>query len=91
MIKKYNIIFAKKAQKELLKLPLQIQKKIADTLLVLSANHLNSVLQIKKLSGRENLFRIRIGDYRLVYEIQKNVLIIFVVKVGHRKEVYRDL
>ena len=42
----------------------------------------------QKLSGRER-FRVRQGQYRIVYGIEDNVLIVYVVKVGHRKEVYR--
>jgi len=42
----------------------------------------------KKLSGREG-WRIRIGDYRVLYEIREEVLVILVVDVGHRREIYR--
>lgn len=40
-----------------------------------------------KLKGAE-LYRVRVGDYRIIYEIQDNVLMVLVVKVGHRREVY---
>ena len=43
----------------------------------------------KKLSGAEELYRIRVGDYRVLYAIQDKVLLVLVVKVGHRREVYR--
>jgi len=42
-----------------------------------------------KLSGKE-YYRIRHGDYRIIYEIEDNHLIVVVVKVGHRREVYRQ-
>ncbi|MFT5141103.1 MAG: mRNA interferase RelE/StbE [Rhodothermales bacterium] len=42
----------------------------------------------QKLSGRER-FRVRQGQYRIVYGIKDNDLIVYVVKVGHRKDVYR--
>lgn len=42
----------------------------------------------KKLKG-SNEYRIRVGDYRVIYEIQDDVLIVLLVKVGHRREVYR--
>lgn len=45
-------------------------------------------LQSKKLSGYEQ-YRLRQGNYRILYEIQDNVLIVFVVAVGHRKDIYR--
>lgn len=43
----------------------------------------------EKLSGQSNRYRIRHGVYRIVYSVEKDELIIFVVKVGHRREVYR--
>jgi mRNA interferase RelE/StbE len=43
-----------------------------------------------KLKGAENLYRIRVAkNYRIIYEIQDKKLIVIVVKVGHRREVYR--
>ncbi len=44
---------------------------------------------VEKLSGMKDRFRIRVGDYRVVYAIEDRVLTVFVVKVGHRREVYR--
>jgi mRNA interferase RelE/StbE len=43
-----------------------------------------------KLSGSENLWRIRVGVYRIIYEIQDEQLLVTVVRVGHRRDVYRD-
>ncbi|NJL29381.1 MAG: type II toxin-antitoxin system RelE/ParE family toxin [Thermoanaerobaculia bacterium] len=45
----------------------------------------------RKLVGAENSWRVRIGDYRVVYSIFEAALIIEIVRVGHRREVYRDL
>jgi len=44
---------------------------------------------VEKLSGMKDRFRIRVGDYRVVYAIEDAVLTVCVVKVGHRREVYR--
>jgi mRNA interferase RelE/StbE len=44
----------------------------------------------QKLSGRER-FRVRQGQYRIVYGIEDNILIVYIVKVGHRKDVYRAI
>jgi mRNA interferase RelE/StbE len=44
---------------------------------------------VEKLSGTKERFRIRIGDYRVVYDVENDVLTVFVVKIGHRREVYR--
>jgi mRNA interferase RelE/StbE len=42
-----------------------------------------------KLQGEEELYRVRVGDYRIVYQIQDKQLIVLVVQIGHRREVYR--
>ena len=46
---------------------------------------------VQKLRGFESIYRLRMGSYRVVYEIIDQKLIIIVVKVGHRKDVYRGL
>ena len=46
---------------------------------------------ITKLKGDNPFHRLRVGDYRIIYEIQNDVLIILVLKIGHRKEIYRKL
>jgi mRNA interferase RelE/StbE len=43
----------------------------------------------EKLAGMESFYCIRVGDYRIVYQIQDEVLLVLVVKIGHRREVYR--
>jgi len=43
----------------------------------------------KKLFGSDSTYRIRIGDYRIIYNIKSSVLTIEVIKVGHRREIYR--
>jgi mRNA interferase RelE/StbE len=46
---------------------------------------------VEKLKGSGSLFRVRSGDYRIVYTIEDRVLVIVVVRVAHRREVYRGL
>lgn len=46
---------------------------------------------VEKLSGAEKLYRVRSGDYRIVYEVRAEVLVILVVRIAHRREVYRKL
>lgn len=43
----------------------------------------------KKLAGEDVLWRIRVGDYRVVYEIRDRILVVLIVRVAHRREVYR--
>jgi mRNA interferase RelE/StbE len=42
-----------------------------------------------KLAGSEDLYRVRVGEYRIVYHVQDELLLVLVVKIGHRREVYR--
>ncbi|MEH2089209.1 type II toxin-antitoxin system RelE family toxin [Nostoc sp.] len=44
---------------------------------------------MKKLEGSDNLYRVRLGKYRIIYEIQDGLLLVTVVKVKHRSDVYR--
>jgi len=45
----------------------------------------------RKIVGTENAFRIRVGDYRVVYTIVDRVLTVYIIRVAHRKDVYRGL
>jgi mRNA interferase RelE/StbE len=44
----------------------------------------------KKLSGSKNAYRVRVGEYRIVYEVYDGVLVVIVIRVAHRREVYRE-
>ena len=41
------------------------------------------------MKGEDSVYRVRVGDYRIVYEVLDNVLLVHVVRIGHRREVYR--
>jgi len=43
----------------------------------------------KKLKGFEYRYRIRVGDYRVIYEIRNAILTVFIIRIGHRKDIYR--
>lgn len=45
----------------------------------------------KRLSGEESFFRIRVGDYRIIYEIDGGKIVVRVLRIGHRREIYREL
>lgn len=45
---------------------------------------------VKKLQGDDNSYRLRVGDYRVIYEVVDNVLIVTVIKIGHRSDIYKD-
>ena len=86
---RYRVELAKSAAKEFSRLPAKTRSKVADALTLLSINPFSELLQAKKLKGVEGLCRVRIGDYRIVYEIRQRALFVFVIKIGHRREVYR--
>ena len=44
-----------------------------------------------KMKGNNNFHKIRVGDYRIVYEVHDDTLVILVVKIGHRKDIYKHL
>jgi len=82
----YTIHIEQSAQKNLSKIPSQEQNRIIKAIQNLSKNPLPS--GSKKLSGRD-AWRIRIGTYRVIYEIHEDKLVVLVVVIGHRKEAYR--
>ena len=86
---RYQVKFTKSARKEFQRLPKRIQARVVEALSFLAGNPYSELLQIKKLRGVDELYRIRIGDYRLVYTIEAEELIVILVKIGHRREVYR--
>lgn len=43
----------------------------------------------RQLVGSEARYRIRVGDYRIIYSVENNILTIFIIKIGHRKDIYR--
>ena len=83
---KYEIEFAKSVRKDFRKIPKKDTKRILKLIESLSENPRPA--DSKKLTG-EQIYRIRQGSYRILYEIEDLKLIVFVVRVGDRKEVYR--
>ncbi len=83
---KYEISVKKSALKELEGIPKKELQKILRKIKALSLNPRPQGSQ--KLSHRER-YRVRQGDYRIIYSIQADDLTVHIVKVGHRKEIYR--
>lgn len=86
---RFKVVFQKSAYKEYKKLPKKVSKQVDEVLEILSINPLSEILKTKKLRGKENHHRIRIGDYRIIFTPQFDTLIIRVIRIGHRKDVYR--
>jgi mRNA interferase RelE/StbE len=90
----YKILFKKSAEKELKKLPQQVinRIKIKITELQINSTPYGSIqLNEFEIEGLkyEQLYRIRVGDYRIVYAVEKDIITITIVKIAHRKEVYQ--
>ena len=84
---RYTIKIKKSAEKELDVLPLKIYKQIASRIFMLE----NNPRPLNSAKLKDNLYRIRVGDYRIGYLIDDKNKIIEIIKLGHRKEVYRGL
>jgi mRNA interferase RelE/StbE len=83
---KYEIKLKLNVKKQLKKLDKQQAERILVKIYLLSDNPYPN--GVEKLTGKQ-AFRIRIGDYRVIYEIHNEQLLVLVVRVGHRREVYR--
>ncbi len=82
----YKVIVSKTASKELADLPSQVVNRIVPAIIKLGENP--HPVGCKKLKGEQDTWRIRVGDYRVVYIIDEVVRIVDVRSVGHRKNVY---
>lgn len=81
----YTLEFSDLARKQLLKLPKETQKRI---IAVLERIRIRPEAYVTKLVGDPG-YRLRVGDYRVIIDIQKDTLFILVLKVGHRKNIYQ--
>ena len=84
----YAVIFAKAADRQLRKLPKTVQQRI-----VLEAENLSvnpRPVGSIKLESEDELYRFRVGDYRVIYQIGDEQLIVLIVRIAHRKDAYRN-
>ena len=82
---KYNVAISKTAEKQLDKLSDNVANPILNTIATLADNPRPH--GYKKLKGRQG-FRIRLGDYRIIYDIQDKSLIVEIIAVGNRRDIY---
>lgn len=76
-----------RAQKQLSKIPSNYAQSIYKNLDKLIKEDV--VMDIKKMQGEDSTYRLRVGDYRIIFEHHKKVIMILVIEVGHRKDVYK--
>jgi mRNA interferase RelE/StbE len=83
----YNVSLTRPATKDLEALPKNVLKRVDAAILALADDpHPQGS---KKLTGSEDLYRIRVGDYRIIYQVEGGELIVLIIRVRHRREVYR--
>ena len=81
----FDIIFSPNAQKQFDRLEKTIQERISSSLDRIKMRPYDSV---KRLSGYP-YYRMRVGDYRLILDVIENKLIIIIIEVGHRRNIYK--
>ena len=83
----YEVRLARRAARALSALQRREQQRIRAALDLLARNPRppNCIA----MKGEDSVYRVRVGDYRIVYEVLDNVLLVHVVRIGHRREVYR--
>ena len=82
----FDIFWTKKSLSQMKELPYTISKRIYDKVTMLADNPLS--LNVKHLVGLP-YYRLRVGDYRIIFDIQKMKIIILILKIGHRKDIYK--
>lgn len=85
----YRIIIDDDTLKELATLPKKVQRQIAGRIDELAHNP--SLTGCQQLEGRRDLLKIRSGNYRIIYKVEDDRILVLVVRIRHRKDVYRRL
>jgi mRNA interferase RelE/StbE len=83
----YRIEFAPAATRQFKKLSRDLQVRIGSKIDSLATTPRPS--GVRKLEGKHSLYRIRVGNYRVIYEIQDKILLVLVLAVGQRADIYR--
>ncbi len=82
----YRIKIEKRVVKSLLALPKKVRHQLSTAIDSLAENPRPT--GTKKLAGSTNLYRLRVGSYRIIYKIEDAELIVLLVKIGHRRDIY---
>ncbi|MEI3614033.1 type II toxin-antitoxin system RelE family toxin [Pseudogracilibacillus sp. SO30301A] len=85
----FKINFSKRAGKYIKKLDKPTKERIKRALLLLAENPYDTNLDIHRLAGYDDSFRLRIGKYRVLYKIMDNEIVIFVFDVDSRGDIYK--
>lgn len=85
----YTVELKPTAVRSLKKLAKGLQKRIAAKIDELGGNPRPA--GVEKLSGKQDYYRLRVGNYRIIYEVKENVLLVLVIRIGHRREIYQRM
>lgn len=85
----YTVDFTAAAARQLEKLPRTVQERLSPTISALGDDPFPG--GSKALEGRRRYRRVRVGDYRIVYQVDTEAATVLVVALGHRKDIYRQL
>ncbi|WUH93365.1 type II toxin-antitoxin system RelE/ParE family toxin [Streptomyces sp. NBC_00433] len=88
---KYALRFTETARRQLRAIDRTAAMTILTALTPLGDDPYRSDANVRKLSGPHDLFRLRVGDFRVAYRVDDGELVVLVVRVGHRRDVYRNL
>ena len=83
----YAVSFRRSAEKDLHRLDATVQRRVMKAVESLADSPRPS--GCKKLQGSEDTYRIRVGDYRVIYSVDDSILIVAIERIRHRREVYR--
>ena len=83
----YQLEMSPRASRDLKKLPTRVQERLKDHIDALA--HAPRPSGVVKLGGEVDTYRIRVGDYRVLYEVHDQVLVVIVLTIADRKEAYR--
>ena len=84
---RYNLAISRTAEKQLRRLRAEDRRRVARAMLALGVEPHPS--GSRKLTGYDDVFRIRVGVYRIIYSVSGRTLVIIILKIGHRKGIYR--
>ena len=86
---RYSVELTSTAQRALRRIDRPVQRRLLDVIDALGADPRPA--GATTLQGGDGLLRVRVGDYRIVYAVEEAQLLVLVVTLGHRREVYRNL
>lgn len=84
---RYTVELTASAAREFRALDRQVQRRISAKFTELAADPFPA--GVRKFQGEEDHWRIRVGDYRIIYRVENRRIVIVIVRIGHRREVYR--